>query len=152
MAGSSGYPVPFIAQAVRSGMSASGALSAYREAGGAVRTQTWYRAWGQVQASVDDYTAELERPQSRRPIADELRQWQTKTATGYAQQAQVFMRDRETGEVVTRNFTLRGAGVVSRQSVIDTAISTFTDFSDQYGMQIVGGIYTGSYELVPEEE
>lgn len=150
MAGSSGYPVPFIATAVREGLSATGALKAYRAAGGSVRTQTWYRAYGQVSHAIADYGAELERAQHRIPTAGEIRKWSTVTASGFAQQAQVFMRDRETNEVVARNFTLRGAGMISRQGVIEQAMNTFSDFSDQYGMQIVGGIYTGSYELEPE--
>lgn len=152
MAGSSGYPVPFIAQAIREGRSATGALEAYRAAGGSTRTQTWYRAWGQVQATLGDYADELDRRQDRRPVAGEIRAMTTKRASGYLQQAQVFMRDRETGEIVSKHFSLRGSGVISRQSLIDTAIDTYGNFADQYQMQVVGGIYTGTYELQPEEE
>lgn len=152
MPASTGYPVPFIAEAIREGKTATGALAEYRAAGGATRTQTWFRAWGQVNATIGDYADELSRPQNRRPVAGEIRQMTTKRATGYLQQAQVFMRDRETGEIVSKHFSLRGQGVVSRQSLVNIAMDTYSNFADQYQMQIVGGVYTGTYELSPEEE
>lgn len=152
MADSPGYPVPFISSAIREGQSATAALNAYRAAGGSTRTQTWYRAWGQVSASIADYSDELGRPQNRRPVAGEINAMTTRHASGYLQQAQVFMRDRETGEIVSKHFSLRGQGVISRNSLVDTAIDTYAGFADQYQMQVVGAIYTGTYELQPDEE
>lgn len=45
-------PIPFIFNAIKEGMNATQALNAYREGGGAIRTQRFYHAFGEVGAEL----------------------------------------------------------------------------------------------------
>src|SRR6516164_3502520 len=45
-------PISFIFNAIKEGMNATNALEAYREAGGAIRTQRFYHAFGEVTAEL----------------------------------------------------------------------------------------------------
>lgn len=145
-----GFPSGLVQRAVREGVNATDALRLYRAAGGSVRTQTWYRLYGQAKLELELHGTEAGRPLHLRPTADEIQQRTTRRARGYEQRATVFMRDRETGEVIARPFSQRAEGVVSRRNVIETAIGIFSDFAAQYDLVPEGAIYTGTFELVPE--
>lgn len=45
-------PIPFIFNAIKEGQTATEALNAYREGGGAIRTQRFYQAYGEVSAEL----------------------------------------------------------------------------------------------------
>lgn len=146
------HPFPFVSIAVREGLSATAALEQFREAGGRIRTQTWYAAYSQARLAAADFEAELGRPLNRRPVVGEIRPFQTVRQTGFIQQVTVFQRDRATGVIIEKDFSIRAPGVVSRRSAVQTAIDTLSDFADEYDMQVLGGLYTGTYELGPELE
>lgn len=45
-------PIPYIFNAIKEGLSATEALAGYREGGGAIRTQRFYHAYGEVAAEL----------------------------------------------------------------------------------------------------
>lgn len=67
-------PVPYIYNLIKEGVSASQGLEQYREAGGAIRTQRWYAAYGEVAAELAVAEKVMQAPVERAPTADEVTQ------------------------------------------------------------------------------
>lgn len=146
-------PVWAVLDAIASGQSASSSLAAYRAAGGEVRTQTWYRLHGEVQASLGDRISEAAAPLNRRPTGDEVQTMSTRTASGFLQQVEVLVRNRQTGEVEAKPFSVTGDRLVSRGAAVSQALDTFAAGVEEgnYSEQVLGAVHVGAYELVPEE-
>lgn len=152
MPGDADLPVWAVLDAIGSGQSASASLKGYRAAGGEVRTQTWYRLFGEVQGALGNRLSEASAPLHRRPAQEEVTQWSTRNAAGFLQQVEVLVRDRATGEVSARPFSVTGDQLRSRGSVISEALDVFAGGVEDgpYEEQILGAVHVGAYELVPE--
>lgn len=144
-------PIQGVLSALSQGVSARAGLQAFREAGGEVRDATWYRLHGEVQASFSAELTEAGRPQNRAPGVDELTTWSTVNAAGYLQQVEVALRDRGTGEVYFKPFSIAGDGLLTRQAAVAKAIETYSEGADAYDEQVLGAVHVGAYELVPSE-
>lgn len=154
MAGPS-YPLAYAIKAVKSGMSGRAGLAAFRAGGGKVADATWYRTMGEVRRSLSDSLDEASRPLNRRPTAAEITPITTPKQAGYIQQLSVFVRDKETGEVTSKPFTIRGRGLLTRQKAIAAAVEAFENgvvgSPDQYDEEILGAAYENTLELRPRE-
>jgi hypothetical protein len=151
------WPVGALTAAIKAGQSATGALKAFRESGGRVRTQTWYRLYGQLQLEGATASKELASPLNRRPTADEIQEVTSRRARGYMQRVTIMGRD-ENGLVIARDVSLRVDALVSRQAAIDKALALVREgmedeeTRDRYPLKsIIGGVYQGTYLFVPEE-
>lgn len=146
-------PVTSAVLAVKAGMSARAGLAAARAAGVSVRDATWFRIVGEVRRSLANQIDEANRPLNRRPTMDEVSTLTTKSAEGFVQYADVFVRDRDTGIVSTRHYAVRGASLQSRGSITKKAIERFsveTTPEGNYSREtVLGAAYTATYQMVP---
>lgn len=144
------FPFWAAVRSVKEGMSGSAGLRAYRAGGGKIGTQTWHRMVAEARHSISARGDEVSRPLNRRPTADETTTWTTAKAKGWIQQVEVMVRDRDTGDILTIPFSLKGRTLVSRQSAIDDALSVITpEGTDGEKQQILGAVYVGTYEMRP---
>lgn len=144
------FPYWAAIRSVRDGLSGRQGLNQYREGGGKIRDSTWYKLVGHAQEAMSKRQKEVTAPLDRRPTAEYLQHWPTKKKTGIAQQVEILARDRDTNELITIPYTRFGSTLVSRQSVIDDALSTITpEGTDGDRQQILGASYVGTYVATP---
>lgn len=134
----------------KQGMSGRAGLSAYRESGGRVANQTWFRMVGEARAMLAQRGDEISRPLNRRPTGEEIVTWHTRKKSGFIQQVEVMARDRETGAIIALPYSVKSQTLMSRQRAIDEALSAFTpEGTDGEKQQILGAIHTGTYQMIP---
>ena len=151
MATDSPYPATWALQSILSGLSARQGLLAYRQGGGHVGDSTWFKLYGQIAAQVSEREGIYNEPQSLRPVAGEINTWTTAKASGYVQQVEVLVRDRGTGEIISVPYSAMGHNLRSRKSVVSEALSVYSDEnSEKYNQQVLGAVYTGTYQAVPQ--
>lgn len=147
----------WIAQtAIREGRNATDALRMFRALGGSVRTQTWYRLYGQAQMEGIQGAHELEAPLHRIPETQDIQQMTTRRSRGFMQRVVVMGRDSH-GLVVSKDVSLRTDKLVSRKTAVNRAVElltthggNFPNAQDSEPMTVVAGFYQGTYELEPE--
>lgn len=156
MAGSN-IPRASVQAAIREGANASDALRAYRAAGGSVRTQTWYRLYGQVQLEGVMAGREAGASLRARPTAGEIQQATSVRARGYMQRVTVLGRDSE-GNIISRETSFRSDNLVSRQNAINKALALVQagiegpEGRERYAMTaVLAGFYSGTFEFQPGE-
>lgn len=144
--------------AIREGQSATAALRLYRQAGGSIRTQTWYRLYGQAQLEGVTTSKEAAAPLNRVPIAGEIQPAIVPRARGYMQRVTVFGRD-EGGNIITRDVSLRSGRLVSRGNAVNKAMALVQagmddpERRDRYPMRtLLMGTYSGTYQFNPDPE
>ena len=135
---------------LREGLSASAGLRSFREGGGRVGNEAWYRAWGNVAASIAKSQEVSLAPLTRRPAASELTQWGTTSARGYLYQVEIQVRGRGSGEVWTTFGSFRSSNLVTYGDALSGAMDHFADEASEYGEVVLGGVVTGVYQLEPE--
>jgi hypothetical protein len=136
--------------AVQEGMSAREGLGAYREAGGRIANQSWFRLTGEIQRALADREGIYDEPLNLRPVASEIRTWSTAKARGYIQQVEVLVREKATGQIISVPFSVQGRALVSRRNAIKQALDVYSDDNaKKYDQQVLGAIYTGTYQAVP---
>jgi len=137
-------------QAVQGGLSARQGLAEFREAGGRVANQTWYRVTGEIQATLAAREGIYDEPLNLRPVAQEIQTWTTAKARGYIQQVEVLVREKATGQIISVPFSVQGRSLVSRRNAIRQALDVYSDDNaKRYNQQILGAVYTGTYEARP---
>jgi hypothetical protein len=135
---------------VLGGSSARAGLQAYREAGGHLASQSWYRLVGEIQASLAEREGIYDEPLNLRPVASEVKTWTTAKARGYIQQVEVLVREKSTGQIISVPFSVTGKSLVSRRNAISQALDIYSDDNaKKYDQQVLGAIYTGTYEARP---
>lgn len=138
---------------VKAGMSARAGLLVARAAGVAVRDATWFRIVGEVQRSLANQIDEASAPLNRRPLGAVINTLPTKTATGYVQYVNVFVRDRASGAVSIRPYAVRGVQLQTRQAIIGRALGAFQSFTGAgpglYPEQVLGATYAATYVMAP---
>jgi hypothetical protein len=147
MAGDS--PLWMAISAIKAGLSANRGLAAAREAGLGVQRASWLKLYAEVKTSLAGQAGEMTAPLNRRPLSSEIFTMSTKAQEGYLQQVEVDVRDRASGEILVRPYSVRGDSLISRGDAVDTAIDSFSTHADAYGEQILGAAYTGTYLLAP---
>lgn len=142
--------------ALREGRNATDALRLFREAGGRVRTETWYRFYGQAQLEGTLASREFGAALNRIPTADEIATATAPRARGFMQRVTVYGRGDE-GEIIARDVSLRTDRLVSRQNAIAKAMALVQsgmedpERRDRYPFrQLLMGAYTGTINFSPE--
>ena len=137
--------------AIQAGQSAREGLANYRASGGHVANETWFRVTAELQTNLAAREGIYSEPVGRIPIASEIQRWTTQKARGYVQQVEVLARDRATGEVISIPYSLTGKTLHSRNYAIRQALDVYKrDTPSGEGQQILGAIYSGTFEAVPE--
>jgi len=138
--------------AIQQGWSATAGLDRFRAEGGHIANATWYRLTGELQRTISDRQDIYSQNVNLRPTASEIRTWTTSKARGYIQQVEVLVRDKATGEIISVPYSGLGRSLRSRRAVINEALSVYSDENaERYGQQVLGAVYTGTYEAVPAE-
>lgn len=152
------WPKGLIQRALREGATPTHALSAFREAGGRIRTQTWYRLWGQSEVERARIGPEAGAALHRVPTSSEIQTATSRRARGYMQRVTVLGRDAD-GNIIARDVSLRPRSPVSRQNAIDKAIALLQagmetpEGRERYPLRaILAGFYAGTYRFEPEPE
>lgn len=125
----------------------------YRQFDPSITRENWAEAVGSARAALANKAAEITRPLNRIPITSEITAYPSRRATGFMQSVEVFVRDIDTGLIESRFFNVRSDTLRSRQSIVDAALSRFSDIQstdpDSVGGDIVGAAYTGTFQLTP---
>ncbi len=155
MTASEGEPVEATGAAlgaILSGMSATRGLAYFRSLGGRIADRTWYRLTGELQAMLARREGIYNEPLHRRPVAEEIETWEKFRGRGFVQQVEVIVRDRDTNEILSVPFSHVTRRLVSRKEVIRDALTTITpEGTDGDRQQILGAVYTGTYQGLQEE-
>lgn len=148
------FPLWAAIRTIKEGLSGRAGLAAYRSGGGSIRDATWFRLIGEARRSLSDAIAEVTRPLSRRPAGTEVTRMTTRTATGFIQQVDIFVRDRATGLIESRPHSIRTDVLLTRRAAVRDAVGLFQDAIDTnpdvYDEEVLGAAYVGTYELIPE--
>jgi hypothetical protein len=143
-------------KAVKSGLSANAGYRSFQAAGGSIARATWLRTVGEVRRTLSNQLDEASRPLNRRPVASEITPISTKTRSGYIQQVDVYVRNRDTGEVESRPFSWRTQVLVTRQAAVNEALAAFdtgvTGSPDRFNETVLGATYTSTLQLNPRGE
>lgn len=105
-------PISFIYNLLTEGISPTAGLRAYRAAGGAIRTQRFYHAYGEVAAAVGRRGLVQAAPAEAVPSADEISRRASRAQPGYLYRV---------GVVNTQRGIVTEAGTVGEETVIDWA-------------------------------
>lgn len=153
MAGDSGNLVAAVQSTIKAGLSANAGYKAFQAGGGAVQRATWLRTVAEYRRRASDYLEESARPLGRRPTSDEITVITTKHQFRYIQQVDVYVRDRDTGEIDVRPFSWRGQALITRKAAINEALAAFesgvTGSPDRFNETVLGATYTGTLALTP---
>lgn len=123
----------YLPKLIGEGLSPTAALRLLRapEAEGgfglSIRTQTWYQAWGETVAALASREAIAQAPLGRRPVADEITPFSSRTATGFLYSVDVLVRNRATGETYYTPSGFRSQQRVSYRTAIAGAVSAIAD-------------------------
>lgn len=153
----------FAFNAVKAGQSARAGLTAVRQAGLKVRDATWFRMVGEARAHYGNRIAELSRPQNVRPKAGEITALPTKTARGYRQYVDIWIRPKGADQPIVVTQAIVTPKLLSRQAAVDAAIRGYRSAQGRRALTgatlttlpdaaIVGAIYTATLQFVPEDE
>lgn len=142
------------AKAIKSGLSGRAGLAAARSAGLRIQDSSWFQVYGQIKSSLARQVDEITKPLGSRPGQHEIGGLQTKNASGYIQYIDILVKDRETGVVSARPYAVRTGSLLRRGQVIKRGLAAFQGAVDlnpgDYDEQILGAVYTGTYQMVPE--
>jgi hypothetical protein len=146
-----GNPAGFVAGAVGEGTNATAALNAFREAGGEMRTETWYRLYGEVTDSLGRQSQAAQLNPYSIPDADAYSTWEMGAGGKFATQVQVFFRDQDTGIIGSSNYTY-----ITDQAHApgEAEAAAFDEYADpdnasNYAQSMLGTMTTNVYATVP---
>jgi hypothetical protein len=137
-------------RAIAEGTSANKWMAALTAAGTGIRRQVGFRLFGQARAMAAEYGAEPSRPINQVPTRTEMRSWPTRSANGVLQTVQVFYRERVTGRIVQKYYSVKTETGVTRQEAIDRAISAYSASAEDYEQDLIGAVHTGAAALVSD--
>lgn len=150
-------PRGLIQRLVEEGANATTTLRMYREAGGKIGNQTWYRLFGEIENEQALGGIEEGRPLHLKPLPNEIMSMSTVRASGYLQRVQVMGREKD-GNIITKTIDISTKELMSRRAAIERAVSIVENIPSETGRQtgtlpvaVVSAFYGGTYEMTPRE-
>lgn len=134
------------------GYSANRTLAALREAGHGINRQTFLKLWGEVAAGRASRPEEAARPLNAVPTGGELRTMTTRQATGVMQMVEVYLKDRQTGLVMSKNFSVTSPRGLRRADVVARAVELYSQDDSRYPTTLLAAVHVGAYRLTPGGE
>jgi hypothetical protein len=132
------------------GLTANQTLRELRTAGHGIRRETFLRLWGEVAAGRANRSEEASRPLNAVPTGNELRTLTTRQATGVMQMVEVYLKDKQTGLVIPKNFSVTSPRGVPRGDVVNAAVELYSQDDSRYPTTLLAAVHVGSYRLTPE--
>lgn len=139
---------------IEQGISATAGLAQLRENAG-IRTQTWYRVYGEVQRSIANAERIATLNPSRRPGGENFAPWAAGHQPGQlAYQVTVTTFDPETGLMGSQQRTVLTKTAITPKTAADRALEQFTgDPGDaRYTAIPLGAVVTNLYRMTGAEE
>lgn len=124
-----GNPAPYAVRAILEGLNATQALNEIRDAGGGITTQTWYRAYGEANAALQNLQSTSDVDLFAIPGRDEFVTWTAGKAPGFVYQLGLDVIDPETGLTMTIPHTVISDTPISVGQAIGQAIGDLQDAS-----------------------
>lgn len=125
----------------------------YTELDPTITRQQWATAVGQARAAIANRLGELTRPLNRRPVPGEWTSYTAPRARGFMQYVDVYVIDTAGGPVQARPWAVRTDTLMSRQAVINLALSRYEAATLPEGTfegeQVLGASYSGTVEFIP---
>jgi hypothetical protein len=140
---------PSALRAAREGMSANTWLREIQSLGMGVRRTEGLQLFRIAKDAVVKAQDEPLRPTGATPTADEIGQWATKRATGFAQTVTLAYRDNTTGHISQVWWRQTYETPVTRQQAINEAIDAYSDNAENYDQTLIGAAHTSTYRYTP---
>jgi hypothetical protein len=119
-----------------------------------MRTQQFYRLWGEAQNVVTEAGQEPTRPLDQVPtMAESPPSPASMRATiGYLQTVRLIYTERETGHVRTVYHSTKSTFGVTRAQAIANAIDAYASHSEEYQTTLLAAAHTSSVRITPVED
>lgn len=142
-----GNPAGFIAGAINEEMGPTAALAAFRDAGGEIRNESWFRLYGEVGAALDNSVTAAGLNPYALPDASDYAPWTMNGPDSYATQVKVFFRDVDTGLIGSAEYTYR---TPDPHTPAEAEAAAFDEYADpdnaaDYGQSVLGTATTNVY-------
>lgn len=147
MAGDPLAPAGFLSKAFRQGTNATQALNSFRDAGGSIKTQTWYRLAGEVRSALTNRDVVGGLRPDRLPTDDAFTQWSAGRAGTRMYQVDVLVRNKQFDTVYRAPFSFVTDKVITPQRAVAQAIALYAAHAEKYDEVVHGGVVTGLYEM-----
>lgn len=125
----------------------------YREIDPTITREQWSTAIGDARAALAGKVLEITKSLNRLPTPNEMTPYHVVKSSGYMQQVEVFVKDRDTGLIETRFWSLKTDTLRSRGWAVNKAIDAYTTATQEnpedYPEEILGAVYTGTRILTP---
>ena len=148
-----GFPLWAAIRTVRSKMGTWVGYDKVSDLDPSITREGWATAIGQARAALSNRVGELSRPLNRRPVAGEMTVYRSKSATGFMQYIDVYVKDRETGLITAQPWALRTNTLISRQSAINQGLARYEAATLPEGTfegeVVVGASYAGTALFEP---
>jgi hypothetical protein len=155
-------PLPYIRGLINAGVGPTEGLRQFREAGGAIRTQRWFGAFGELQAEAAVRPQVVTAPTNRPPIADEITQVSSAKPGAYLYRGGVIVTTRsvdpQTGATVESTQTnwaaLRTASLIDYEAAMAELEARFGP-EGQSGIEhstVIGSFISAVNDLVAVQE
>lgn len=155
-------PIPFIYNLISQGINATEGLRQYREAGGAIRTQRWYHAYGEIAAELAVLPQLQAAPTNEVPSGDLIRQRMSNRPGGFLARVGVLVSTRTvdptTGRVSETTMTNWGSVRMQTLATLDEILALGEENFGPTGQSglanstVIGSILGPVEELIPLAE
>jgi len=146
-----GNPSGFIKGLIDEGEGPTSGLQIFRDAGGEIRTQTWFQLYGEVnEALITSGEASALDPYQL-PDPAGYSEWKMGRGGQFATQVKVFFTDRDTGVVGTTNYTYITDQAHTPGEAEAAAFDEYADADNEneYGQTVQGTMTTNVFATVP---
>lgn len=141
---STGNPSGFIRGLLGEEVGPTAGLVAFREAGGAIQDSRWFSLYSQVANTAADLPASLALDPFSLPSGDDYETWALGRGGQYMSQVELQVYDRDTGEILSRQYTyVTDEPHTAAEAELD-AFDLFGDPDTQndYGETVLGALTT----------
>lgn|GEM_PF-1529848 len=139
----------YITRAVESGMRATATLRSFRAEGLSVRTQSWFRAWGEVTDALRSRVQVAGLPGNLPVPDDAVTSWSNAPPGSYVHQVRVLARPLGSSEVQSRFVSVVSPTPLSPDEATVRAIDIWDDNTTaeggNYPETVLGGVLVGVY-------
>lgn len=143
--------MPAAQLAVREGVPVDPAYQALSALGMDVSRDRWGTLYAQASRAQQMIGPEGEADLGAVPSPEYIQTRSTVTSTGFLQQTLVFAVDKQTGQTIELPYSIKTDSLISRAEAIEAAIVGHTLRAEDYNLDVLGAIYTGTFSLEPEE-
>lgn len=143
-----GNPAGFISELIGAGESPTAGLQIFRDAGGAIRTESWFRLYGEVDTALQNAGPAASLNPYELPPANAYAPWTMNGPDSYATQVKVFFRDVDTGVIGSAEYTYRTPDPHTPAEAEAAAQAEYGDADNaaDYGQSILGTATTNVYQ------